>query len=115
MFEFLTRTFVLVGYLTVVVNMLLILKNCACSKYRKRSLYAMGSTALGWGIFYTLLELNALTLGVAAPLSRVFHTVTIVGLWVMQYNIQKASDRELMDLEKLVQGVFEEEEDGESG
>jgi hypothetical protein len=111
MFEGLSRWFVELGYIAVVVNAWLILVKCPCSNYRKLALWVTLILAGVWTFFYTSVNFHWFAPDVYAPLSRLFHSITIGGLLVQQFLIQRASAQPLVSLEELIQKAMKETPD----
>ena len=90
MFDVITRSFVLLGYLAVAVNTLLILRKASYSRYRVWSLAVMGTATAFWSIFYIWVQLPH-SQELAADWSRIGHTLTIGAFMIQQFMITQAT------------------------
>ncbi len=99
--ELATRTFVHLGYIGVAFNSYLILRKCACSRYRRISMHAIGVVATFWALFYIWIA-NVGPHDLAVQVSRLGHTLTIGAFMLQQYMISQASLRDEATLGEVV-------------
>lgn len=112
LFDFITRLFVLLGYIAVVVNTVRVLRTKPMW-HRKMALLVILPPALYWILFYAHLEFahvwddDSAGMATLAAWSRIGHTLTFGAFLAQQFLITAAARDQLATLEQVVLDILE--------